>query len=75
LAIPLTSIEIGKYYLLRIGDTTHVRYVVSIEADGRVHYLDRTAKKHWRHCIQERQYFASVSEREVPCDWTPDAEA
>ena len=73
--IPLTNVTVGKYYLTRRGDTPHVRYVVSIEANGRVHYLDRTAKKHWRPCIQERRYFASTIEREVPCDWTPDPDA
>ncbi len=75
MAIPPEEITVGRCYLMLRGDVPHVRYVAYIEPDGRVHDLDRTAKKHWRPAIQERRYFALTSEREVPCDWTPEADA
>ena len=73
MAVPPESIEVGKCCLMLRGEIPHVRYVAYNSPDERVHYLDRTAKKHWRPAVQERQYFASTTEREVPSDWTPEA--
>jgi hypothetical protein len=48
--------------------------VIEVLPDGRVQYEQRTAKRTWKMGVQYKDVFASMLQREVPCDWTPETE-
>jgi hypothetical protein len=73
-SVPPERIEVGKCYLMESGQ---VRRVLRIMPDGRFQYEHRmgyAAPKAWRSGIQGSHSFAQLVEREVPCDWTPEAD-
>ncbi len=74
MATPPESIQVGKWYLMETG---HIRTVQRVLPDGRVQYRYRSAanqKARWREGIQDRRGFAFLVEREIPCDWTLEAD-
>jgi hypothetical protein len=73
-SIPPESLEVGKCYLAKGGRSLRIRRLVQLLPDGRVQYEQRSPKTAWQMRIQVRDVFASMLQREVPCDWTPEAE-
>ncbi len=74
MSVPLKSLEVGKCYLMETG---HVRRVVRIMPDGRIQYEHRVGHvvpRIWKAGIQDGRSFAVTIEREVPWDWTPEAD-
>ncbi len=75
MTIPPESVEVGRCYL---GDSGQVRRVVRLWPDGRVQYETRSRyqrnAKTWKPGLLDGQAFAATVEREVPCDWTPEAD-
>ena len=72
MSIPLESVAPGKCYLTETGQ---IRRVLRVLPDGRVQYEYRGAANPqilWKDGIQDRRSFASLVEREVPRDWTPE---
>ncbi len=71
MTIPPESIEISKCYLT--GGNI-VRRVVRILPDQRIQYEWRGGHRmKWKSGILSSREFALAAEREVPCDWTPEA--
>ena len=70
MAVPPESIRVGRCYLMETG---HVRRVVRIKTDGRVQFMHRLGYtlKNWKISSDKRRSFASIVQREVPCDWMP----
>ena len=71
MSVPPESIEVGKCYLARSQGSPRLCRVVKVMFDGRILYDQRTRLRTWS-VVQERQAFARILEREVPCDWTPE---
>lgn len=74
MTVPPESIEAGKCYLMETGQ---VRRVVRLMSDGRVQYEFKgpaSPRAGWRPGMQEGRSFAFIVERQVPCDWTPEAD-
>ncbi len=75
MSIPPESIEVGRCYLT---DGGRIRRVIRLMPDGRVQFEHRGArllqKAPWVTGMQEMRSFAFQIEREVPCDWTPEAD-
>ncbi len=75
MTVPPESIEVGKCYLTRSGE---IRRVLLILPHGPVHYEARRAAIlqafGWHEGVLELALFAALIEREVPCDWTPEAD-
>ncbi len=75
MTLPPESIEAGKCYLMKTG---HLRRVVRLMPDGRIQYEHRPVHqanaKTWKPGMQSHHSFAELIEREIPCDWTPEAE-
>ena len=73
--VPSESIEVGRCYL---GDNGQVRRVVRLWPDGRVQYETRSRllrnAKTWKPGMMSGLDFAATALREVPCNWTPDAD-
>jgi hypothetical protein len=72
--MPPENIEVGKCYLMKTG---HVRRVLRLMPDERVQYIYRFGHllpKVWRVGAQNGSSFKAMIKREVPCDWTPEAE-
>ncbi len=68
------SIQIGQCYLMKSGK---VRQVIAIDED-RLEYGTRAvtpliAGWMWRRAMTDLKVFASMIERPVACDWTPEA--
>lgn len=59
MSISPESIEAGKCYLATGSKALWIRRVIEVLPDGRVQYKD---------------VFASMLQREVPCDWTPEGD-
>ncbi len=74
MSIPPENIEPGKCYLAKGGKAPRIRRVLRVLPDGRVQYEQRTPKTRWQSGIQLREVFASMLQREVPCDWSPEEE-
>jgi len=67
------SIQTGQCYLMQTG---HVRRAIAL-LPGRVQYETRSRAPNragwtWRSGILDLKTFASMVERPIPCDWTPD---
>ncbi len=83
MSLPPESIEVGKCYLARgyldaSGNALLVRRVTQIHPDGRVRFERRRGPipegRPWPMSGTMRlDAFASSVEREVPCDWMPEA--
>ncbi len=73
-SVPPESIRAGKCYLAKVGRALRTRRVVRILPDGRVQYEQRSPKTTWHSGIQYKDAFASMLQREVPCDWSPEME-
>ena len=75
MSVPPESIKIGRCYLMSTG---HIRRIVQVMPDGRVVYEARPghvpSTRAWRSGILDPRSFLRGIEREVPCDWTPDAD-
>ena len=75
MTIPEESIQVGKCYL---GDNGKVWRVVRIWPDGRVQFEFRSRMQKdarvWKPGMLEGTAFAASAQREVPCDWTPEAD-
>ena len=73
--VPPESIEVGKCYLTR---ETRVRRVTEIRPNGEVRYKYRSFPAHrrgtWQSGALPPDIFAEFVLREVPCDWTPEAD-
>ena len=68
------SIEVGRCYLTTTGQ---VRRALRFMGDGRVQFEERPGiarRKQWTMDVQCTRFFAAVVERELPCDWTPEAD-
>ncbi len=74
MTVPPESIAAGKCYLAKTPSDAQLWKVIGIMPDGRVLYEQHTPVAGWGVAIQERTTFAAAVEREVPCDWTPDAD-
>ncbi len=68
------SIQAGKCYLAKGGRAPRIRRVIRVLPDGRVQYEQRSPRTTWQRGIQHKDVFASMLQREVPCDWTPERE-
>ena len=83
MSLPPESIEVGKCYLARGylvagGNAPMVRRVKQIHPDGRVQFERRRglvpAGRPWPVSgTMQLDAFALAVEREVPCDWMPEA--
>ncbi len=75
MSISPESIGVGKCYLTRSGE---IRRVLHILPHGQVRYEARRAAVlqsfGWTEGVLELALFAALIEREVPCDWTSDAD-
>ncbi len=75
MSVPPESVEVGQCYL---GDNGQVRRVVRLWPDGRVQYETRSRllrdAKVWKPGMMSDLDFAATALREVPCDWTPEAD-
>ena len=75
MTIPPESVEVGQCYL---GDNGQVRRVVHLWPDGRVQYETRSRHRRdakvWKPGMISDLDFAATALREVPCDWTPEAD-
>ena len=72
--IPPESIQVDRCYLTEGGS---VRRVTSTGSDGLVRYTERIGAGPWLYNgtkQRRRQVFAAAVEREVPCDWHPEAD-
>ncbi len=69
------SLEVGRCYLSLTG---YVRRITRLMPDERVLFEVRPGHvadvKAWRTGILDRRSFIAITEREVPCDWTPEAD-
>ena len=75
MTIPPGSIAVGRCYLTHSGE---VRRVLRFLLEDRVHYEFREAAVArafgWKEGVLELAPFAALIEREVPCNWTPEAD-
>ncbi len=73
MTIPPYSLEVGRCYLSLSG---YVRRITQLMPDGRVLFEARQGHvadaKAWRPGILDRRSFITTTERQVPCDWTPE---
>ena len=74
MAISPESIEVGKCYLIMGSEALWIRRVSEVLPDGRIQHEQRTAKRKWKLGVQYKDVFASMLQREVPGDWTPETE-
>ena len=68
------SIQVGRCYLT---DAARVQRVLEITSDGRVVYAHRSTRswhKAWTPGTASLRAFALITLREVPCDWSPEAD-
>ena len=64
------SIEIGHCYLSSKG---FVRRVLQVLGDGKLLVeVRKGTSRQWHSDMVTARFFASSTERRVPCDWTPD---
>jgi hypothetical protein len=77
MSVPPESIEPGKCYLTTVGEHHRVQRVVSITPSGHVVFeVRRKLHDHavWTPDERSLRMFAAAINREVPCDWTPEAD-
>ena len=78
MSLPPESIEVGRCYLVEGRKILHVRQVVRLMPNGWVQYEFRPAHLlnvgAWQPGMQDSRSFAFSSQREVPCDWTPETD-
>jgi hypothetical protein len=76
--LPPESIEPGKCYLLEGERHRWVRLVTHVLPSGRVRFESRDATETrafvWAGGTADLSAFAEATLREVPCDWTPNAD-
>ncbi len=69
------SIKEGRCYLADSRTYPHVRQVIQVYPDGRIHYRSRppqAVRDRWTMGVTDRRAFALAASREVSCDWTPE---
>jgi hypothetical protein len=75
MSVPPESINVGKCYL---GDNGKVWRVVRLWPDSRVQFEFRARSlskaKTWKPGMLLLRDFASSAQRDVACDWTPEAD-
>ncbi len=74
--VPPDSIEVGKCYLTNTG---RVWRIIRFMPDGRILYEHRAQHLYGQEQEQRPGMLTTLPaevliEREVPCDWTPDAD-
>ncbi len=76
MSVPPKSIKVGRCYL-SYGCSGQMRRVVRISPEGLVQYETQApsfrAGSVWAGGALDLALFASSVEREVPCDWSPEA--
>jgi hypothetical protein len=74
MSVDPASLQIGQCYLTHTG---LVRRVIAFHR-GQVQYETRSNKRAggwaWRPGIVDPKVFASLLDRPVPCDWTPETD-
>jgi hypothetical protein len=74
-SVPPESIKVGKHYL---DDRYRLLHVTHVTPDGRVRFKYQDAHPAmvdaWWAGMLNLQEFAAAAIREVPCDWTPEAD-
>ena len=75
MSVPPESIEVGKCYLDARYRVLHVTHVTR---DGRVRFKHQDARPAmvdaWWAGMSSLREFASQTVRQVPCDWSPEAD-
>ena len=74
MSVPHERIEVGKCYLT---DAARVQRVIEITPAGDViheHLSTRERQEEWIAGTATLRAFAFITVREVPCDWTPEAD-
>ncbi len=75
MSLPPESIRVGQCYLTHDG---HVRRILLILPSGVVQFEQRPAGllrwARWRAQVADLRTFAAAIKRQVPCDWTPEAD-
>ena len=74
MAVPPESIKAGRCYLTDAG---RIQRVMEITPDGKVHYAHRSTRsthRAWTPGTALLRTLANITEREVPCDWSPEAD-
>ncbi len=75
MSVPAESVEVGRCYLTETGQVRRVLHMIS---RGRVQYERRVGTAGgtwaWARGMSDLKAFASLIEREVRCDWTPEAD-
>jgi hypothetical protein len=74
MSVPPESIEVGKCYLT---DAARVQRVIEIRPSGEViheHRSTRERQEEWIAGTATLRAFAFITVREVPRDWTPEAD-
>ncbi len=75
MSVPPESVEVGKCYL---GDNGKVWRIVRLWPDSHVQFEFRARScgdaKVWKPGMLHLRDFAEAAQREVPCDWTPEAD-
>jgi hypothetical protein len=81
MSLPPESIQVGRCYLteVREGRTgKRVCKVIAVSPGGHLTYkhraLDRNRLRSWHKAWTSLDTFASLVSREVPCDWTLEAD-
>ncbi len=79
MAVSLGVIAVGKCYLVNSVQGARVRRVLALRADGLVQYEGRLGRAEpgqaWPlQSTMGLQMFAVQAEREVPCDWSLEAD-
>ncbi len=74
MSIPSETIKAVQCYLAKGRKALRIRRVVQVLPDGRVQYEQRSPKTAWQRGIQYKDVFASMLQRQVPCDWVPEGE-
>ena len=77
MVVPPESILPGRCYLADRGSGPRVCRVEAVFPDGRLEYSHREARpkppKSWSPGRTSVELFAALVEREVACDWRPEA--
>jgi hypothetical protein len=78
MSVPPESVAVGKCYVTSVERGLRLLRVVLVREDGRVQYdyCNRYGLRNhgWKAGIVDQASFARMAEREVPCDWTPEAD-
>lgn len=75
MGIPASTLKVGQCYLTSAG---RVWRIVGLLSDGRVVYEHRPGHMHrmkkWKSGMLAAPLVETVLEREVPCNWYPEAD-